>query len=255
MIDIQQFIEQFKTSIASSVKYEFTGNNALTKNLFEFLLEQTKFDFDFLLLFTPNGLILSCSSPYLKEDVSGYLITPEFFISYENKLVFSHLSEEFCIVSVAQKLSNDCLKALCNNLKCLLSITNNNKDSQYLLEFFDAIDNAICIYDSNACLLYGNKRYLDMMQIHDREGAVGMHISDITKQSGIKIQATKNGSRNLKMLDVLKSGRKLLDWEVTVESQTASNKVQFLSNNMYPARNERGDIKGLIEVSSFSRSA
>ena len=94
-----------------------------------------------------------------------------------------------------------------------------------------------------------------MMQIHDREGAVGMHISDITKQSGIKIQATKNGSRNLKMLDVLKSGRKLLDWEVTVESQTASNKVQFLSNNMYPARNERGDIKGLIEVSSFSRSA
>ena len=84
----------------------------------------------------------------------------------------------------------------------------------------------------------------------DGKEFLGMNILDITKRTGIKIQATKNGSDNLKMFDALKSGRKVRDWEVQIESQTSPGKAQFISNNMYPIRDSSGKVGGLVEIAS-----
>lgn len=104
----------------------------------------------------------------------------------------TRIPQEFKLIFSAAEETVPQLNQLHTNLKMLLNIVDSSTGhQQYLLDCFDAIDNAICIYDSNAALLYGNKRYLDIMQIHDRESAVGMNILDITRESGIKIQATR----------------------------------------------------------------
>ena len=86
------------------------------------------------------------------------------------------------------------------------------------------------------------------MHMGDGKEFLGMNILDITKRTGIKIQATKNGSDNLKMFDALKIGRKVRDWEVQIESQTSPGKAQFISNNMYPIRDSSGKVGGLVEI-------
>lgn len=251
MADMHQLIHHFKETASAGVRREITGRNALIRNLFEYLFKRVRLDYDLLLLCTKKGLILDCFSPELSDSLAGYSIDSSFFVPYQNMLSFNENSQEFKLIFSAAEETVPQLNQLHTNLKMLLNIVDSSTGhQQYLLDCFDAIDNAICIYDSNAALLYGNKRYLDIMQIHDRESAVGMNILDITRESGIKIQATKNGSSNLKMLDVLKSGNKLLDWEVKVESQTVANKAQFVSNNMYPIKNKSGGIDGIIEVSS-----
>ncbi len=251
MATIQQFMNKFKETAASGVKREITGRNALARDLFEFLFKRTRMDYQLLILCTEKGLILDVFPPELSESCAGCSIDISFFTPYQDILSFNDNSREFTIIFSAPEDTAPLVNQLHTNLKMLLSITDtNHRRQQYLLDCFDAVDNAICIYDKDASLLYGNKRYLDIMQIHDRDSAVGMNILDITKQSGIKIQATKNGSSNLKMLDVLKNGNKLLDWEVMVESQSISNKAQFVSNNMYPIKNKSGGVEGIIEVSS-----
>ena len=51
------------------------------------------------------------------------------------------------------------------------------------------------------------------------------------------------------MMDLLKNGKKILDWEVMIETETSTNKAQFVSNNMYPIKSSSGQVSGMVEVS------
>lgn len=248
---IQQIINKLTLEAKASARRKITGRNVLIKDLFEFLFKRADIEYQLLVLCTKKGLILDFFSPEASEDLTGYTISMSIFKPYQKILSFNENAEEFTLLWSAPTQFEATINHLQSGLKILLSIIDVNKSQeQYLLDCFNAIDNAICIYDKEANLLYGNKSYLDIMQIVDKDAVVGMNILDIARQSGIKIQATKNGSSNLKLLDVLKSGNKLLDWEVKVESQTSASNAQFVSNNMYPVKNKSGAVNGIIEISS-----
>lgn len=245
----QQLINTIEAEASSGIRRKVTGRNALVKNLFEFLFKRTNLNLEMLILCTRKGLILNCYSPHLNEDLAGYAISMDIFKAYQPNLLFNDSLEGFTLISATTKENIAPVNQLQTNLKMLLATFDAHKDrEQYLLDSLDAIENAICIYDKDAALLYGNKAYCDNMQIFDRESALGMNILDITKQAGIKIHAKKSGSNNLKMMDVLKSGKKTLDWEVMIESKTSPNKAQFVSNNMYPIKNTSGSIDGMVEI-------
>ncbi len=120
----------------------------------------------------------------------------------------------------------------------------------FIVDAFDSTDNAVSIYDKNACLVYGNAAYLRDMHLKDLKSLIGMNILDITKQSGIKIHSMKTDSNRPKMLDVLRTGKKMLDWEVGIAAESSSNSMQLVSYNMYPIRDFAGRVQGMIEISS-----
>ena len=120
----------------------------------------------------------------------------------------------------------------------------------FIVDAFDSTDNAVSIYDKNACLVYANAAYLKAMHLSDLKPLMGMHILDITKQSGIKIHAMKTDSTRLKMFDVLRTGKKMLDWEVGITAESSSNSMQLISYSMYPIKDFAGRVQGMIEISS-----
>ena len=123
----------------------------------------------------------------------------------------------------------------------------------FIVDAFDAADNAVSIYDKNACLVYGNSAYLKAMHLSDLKPLIGMNILDITKQSGIKIHSMKTDSNRPKMLDVLRTGKKMLDWEVGITAESSSNSMQLGSYSMYPIKDFAGRVQGMIEISSIQQ--
>lgn len=246
---IQHLLSDIKKISMQSNKRIITGRNSLIRDLFEFVLKRSPLNYQLLLLFTKNGLILDCFLPKMESEISGYSINIDLLNVYRDHLFVSNNSDNYQLIAVVADDDVSQVNQLLSSLKMLLSICDLNSDNEnYLLDCFNFVENAICIYDQDAYLLYANNAYYKNMQIFDKKTAIGMNILDITKQSGIKIQSTKNGSSNLKMMDLLKNGKKILDWEVRIESQTSSNKAQFISNNMYPIKNRSNEIKGMIEV-------
>lgn len=246
---MHEIINRIKKMAEAGIKRQITGRNALVKDLFDYLFCRIELNHQLLMLCTRKGLILTCLSPKLGADLSGYSVTREFMSSHQEGLSFNSSLEEYILISAVSAAEEPLVNQLQANLKMLLAIFDANKGrEQYLLECLDCTESAICIYDKDAYLLYGNKSYLDNMQIFDREAVIGMNVLDITKQSGIKIRASKNGSNNLKMLDVLRNGNRILDWEVMIESETSPNKARFVSNNMYPVKNKSGKVDGMIEI-------
>ena len=242
-------IQQIRETALTGIKRQITGRNALVKDLFEYLSKKMVPEQELLILCTGKGLILTCLTRLETEYLSGYSVPIGMFDSYRESLLFHNSLDGYVLISSGEKDGKSKVSQLQRNLKILLSIFDAGvHQEQYLLDCLDSVENAICIYDKNANLLYGNKSYLDNMHIFDKELAIGMNILDITKHSGIKIQSTKNGSNDLKMLDVLRRGNKILDWEVMIESQTSPNKAQFISNNMYPIKNKSGNVDGMIEI-------
>lgn len=123
-------------------------------------------------------------------------------------------------------------------------------DSAFLTQCLDSVDNAICIYDDETRLVYANKAYCDLMNIEDLEAMTGKTVLEIMKYSKIKIQSTQTASSRLKMMDVIKTGKKALNWEISVESEKSPSDALFIVNNLYPVKDRAGKVCSLIEIAS-----
>ena len=123
-------------------------------------------------------------------------------------------------------------------------------DNCFLTQCLDSVDNAICIYDDKTRLVYANKAYCNLMNIEDCEAMIGKTVLEIMKHSKIKIQATQTASSRLKMMDVIKTGKKALNWEISVESEQSPSDALFIVNNIYPVKDTIGKVRNLIEIAS-----
>ena len=249
MNSLETLVKSIEDDALSGSHRTLTGRDALTRNLYLYLLNRYRIVADLLILTTSKGVILDMQSAYTTLPMEGYGFDTSIIKSYLDIVDTHRNSDDYTLYYSKSTKADSQVRPVMTNLKVLLStIDNSLGQDRFLLDCLDAIDNAICIYDSEGTLMYGNKSYFANMQIHDPEMAIGKNIMDITRDAGIRIEATHTGSANLKMLDVLKSGHKTLDWEVKIESETAPNKAQFVSNNMYPIKNKSGQVIGLIEI-------
>ncbi len=252
MADFITLSKKIKDSSAVMPRRKLTGRNALAGRIAGFLTERSGLSSGFIILCTEDGLICSCTAPGHEEDLTGFTMTGE--LTAELRIEGAEMITDiggFTLLSSIPAEQRHLTGRIRSDLEGLMEIFDEDQTNErFLLSSFDSADNAICIFDSDACFLYGNKSYLRNMHMGDGKEFLGMNILDITKRTGIKIQATKNGSDNLKMFDALKSGRKVRDWEVQIESQTSPGKAQFISNNMYPIRDSSGRVGGLVEIAS-----
>ena len=141
--------------------------------------------------------MLNCISPHLTENLSGCSVGTDFLANLQRRYPLALTSAPgscrivCCAADRSAELADNCAKTSSSSLAAIDSYCGK---SQYILNCFNVLDNAICIFDSSASLLYANKRYLDIMRVQDPHSVVGMKIQDIAKQSGIKNPVDKNGS-------------------------------------------------------------
>lgn len=247
MDSVLEIIQKFQQAAGSSIHRKIVGDNLLVKEYFRFLLSSEKPSVDFLALCTLNGLILDCCGTAVTQELSGCTAVWKDFC-YPGSLILSKpVADKFLLLYAAVPSDFD-YGRFADSLSHLISISNNNRN---LLDCLDFIDNTVCIYDKEAFLLYANKSYCRHFNITDREEALGTHIDTITSKAGIRIKATKTRSDNLKMMDVLKNGKKILDWEIQINPNNIPGNVNSIINNMYPLKDKYGNIEGLIEISSM----
>ena len=252
MPDFTTLSKKIKDSSAVMPRRKLTGRSALAGRIAGFLTERSGLSSGFIMLCTGDGLICSCTAPGHEEDLTGFTMTGELTgeLRIEGAEMITNVGG-FTLLSSIPAEQRHLTGRIRSDLEGLMEIFDADQTNErFLLGSLDFADNAICIFDRDACFLYGNKSYLRNMHMGDGREFLGMNILDITKRTGIKIQATKNGSDNLKMFDALKNGRKVRDWEVQIESQTSPGGAQFISNNMYPIRDSSGRVEGLVEIAS-----
>ena len=116
------------------------------------------------------------------------------------------------------------------------------------LQCFDEIKNAVSIYDKDGRLLFANKAFCRNFRIADFNTVRGKKIIDIAIEHGLENTASGNTIGGWKMFDVLKNGETIMNWEVRLDSLGSHNMPLYISNDMYPIRNEDGEILGMIEI-------
>lgn len=183
-----------------------------------------------------DDLSLLKESLYWSDCVKGYLL-------FAGKTTESDSSFEAASMD-----------AFCDDMARLMDIyESENAEKTFILKALDFMDNPLCIFDKDAKFRYGNLGYCNVMNIRDRKAAIGTHVNELMKNNGTSIHVTKSSSDEYKMFDVLRKGRKVLDWEVTVESEANSDDTFSVSNNMYPIFSDQDEVEGILEILYFNK--
>lgn len=270
MKEHDQIFTFLKEAADSGIYRKIVGDDLPAKEFFHFLLHEIpphepdlsdeQNDLPRLLIFcTEKGLILACTGTELKTeadsypqenfpyspDYTGITINPDALCREHPSVRCKPVAGRYLLLYLPD--SAFLIDAFADSLTQLIQIS---RKSQNLMDCLDYVDNTICIYDKECFLLYANKSYCEHFNIKSREEALGMHIFNITSSAGIQIEAKKTRSNNLKMMDVLKNGRKILDWEIRINPNDAPGNANSIINNMYPYCGADGTVEGLIEISS-----
>ena len=93
--------------------------------------------------------------------------------------------------------------------------------------------------------------YIDSMFMHikDREAELGKHINDVLHTCGTRFTSIKKPHSYLKVNDVIKYGKPVIDWEVEVTSDKSPGECMIASNDMYPLFDTRNEVSGVAEIS------
>lgn len=120
---------------------------------------------------------------------------------------------------------------------------------QQLLNNLDFVNNSIMMCDRNGRITFANSTFCENFHIDSRESILGLTMQEIMELGGTHITTVETGSSELRMSEVLKTGKPVLDWAVRIESAKSGNDFQIVSNDMFPVFDANGRISGLIEIS------
>ncbi len=153
MTDIKDFIEELKTEANTHRRRKLQDRDRLFRDLFAFTARRINKEYDLIVLITENNLMLNCISPHLTENLSGCSVGTDFLANLQRRypLALTSAPEGCRIVCCAADRSAELAGQLCQDLKQLLAdIDSYCGKSQYILNCFNVLDNAICIFDSSA---------------------------------------------------------------------------------------------------------
>lgn len=228
-----------------------TGRNALVKSIFEILCKQSDLQCGLLFLCTKHGLILYFSAQDLSDNIVGHMVSLDLLhASYQGDLLFHESLKEYCIISSNKQEWIPLISDVLSNMEALLeAFDSSDRHDHCMLNYLDSLGNAISIYDKEANLLFANRSFCKDLLVDDRDAVLGMNVHDMIDHTGVLIHSMENNSSQLKMLEVLKKGEEVLDWEVRIESKANPNETKLISNDMYPVINEDGKVEGMVELS------
>ena len=122
-------------------------------------------------------------------------------------------------------------------------------DCEKLLNNLNCVNNSIMMCDKEGRITFANSTFCKNFRIDDPSKAIGLTMEGIMKLGGTQITTVETGSSELRMSEVLKTGKAVLDWSVQIESITDHDYMQIVSNDMFPTFDVKGRVNGLIEIS------
>ncbi len=123
------------------------------------------------------------------------------------------------------------------------------KGDMSLLKNLDFVNNSIMMCDKDGKITFANSTFCKNFRIYDPASVIGLSMQEIMELGGTRITTLETDSSELRMGEVLKTGRPVLDWPVRIESLADKNYLQIVSNDMFPTFDSEGKLNGLIEIS------
>lgn len=118
-----------------------------------------------------------------------------------------------------------------------------------LLKNLDFVNNSIMMCDRDGKITFANSTFCKNFCIDDPASVIGLTMQEILELGRTHITTIETDSSELRMSEVLKTGKPVLDWPVRIESYLDKNYLQIVSNDMFPTFDESGAVSGLIEIS------
>lgn len=236
---IKSFEARIKTDANDST---FKDINVIAVLLFDFLVREKGLQRESLSLYTEEGSLLSAFPKAVSEEnLSGGLKA-----SVKSGLVSG---EVFIITADENSRKLKDVEKLKESFISLLSIFyHNERLRNFIFDGLDALPNSLCVYDENLRLLYANSDFCEYIHVKDRKEQLGKYNSDILKACGTSFKSVKKSQDQLGVIDVIKHGKPIIDWEVEVTNINDSGKRLLASNDMYPMFDSKGRICGVAEI-------
>lgn len=219
----------------SSADKTFIDVNTIAKTIFEFLVREKDLQNENLALCTGDGSVLT-SFPAQGES--------------DKTFTSSASDSEFTIIADSACTRIEEIEELQSSFSAFFSIFYHNEQLRhFIFDGLDALPNSICIYDENLRLLYANSDFCSYLHIKDRDVDLGRPINDILKDRGVQFTSVKKPHDYLKVNDVIRYGKPVIDWEVEVTSLDDPSGYMIASNDMYPMLDSKGAVSGVAEIS------
>ena len=122
-------------------------------------------------------------------------------------------------------------------------------DYRKLLENLNYVNNSIMMCDEKGRITYANSTFCKNFRIDDQASIIGLTMEEIMELGRTHITTVETDSSELRMNEVLRTGKAVLDWAVRIESYTDKKYMQIVSNDMFPTFDDAGKVSGLIEIS------
>lgn len=213
----------------------FKDVNTIAKMIFDFLVREKDLQNENLALCTGDGSVLT-SFPAQGEG--------------DKTFTTSASDSEFTIIADSACTRTEEIEDLQNSFSKFFSIFySNERLRNFIFDGLDALPNSICIYDENLRLLYANSDFCSYLHIKDRDVDLGRPINDILKDRGVQFTSVKKPHDYLKVNDVIRYGKPVIDWEVEVTSLDDPSGYMIASNDMYPMLDSKGAVSGVAEIS------
>lgn len=211
--------------------------NMIAKKLFEFLCVERGLTTEKIALCTHEGFVLSSFPAQSIQNTVHEQMDSE-GKEADFVIIASTKSERLSEIDDLQRQFSDFLSIFCHN----------EQVRDYIFRGLDSLPVSICIYDKNTRLVYANADFCDYVQIKEREAVYGMRLDDMLKETGVKISSIKKPHDQLKVKDVLKYGKPIVNWEVEVIYTKASKENILATNDMYPIFDKEGQVNGVVEI-------
>lgn len=211
--------------------------NMIAKKLFEFLCVERGLTTEKIAICTDEGFVLSS---FPTQSIQNTVYEQMDFEGKEADFVIiaSSKSERLSEIDDLRRQFSDFISIFCHN----------EQVRDYIFRGLDSLPVSICIYDKNTRLVYANADFCDYVQIKEREAVYGMRLDDMLKEMGVKISSIKKPHGQLKVKDVLKYGKPIINWEVEVIYTKASKENILATNDMYPIFDKEGQVNGVVEI-------
>lgn len=226
----------FDVKIHRDEQVTFYDIDTIARRIFDFLVYEKNLQNESLVLVSPSGLVLS-SFPRIDASKQSFTFDPR---------------DSFAIVSPSARERQKDIENLVDDFSNLFSIFYHNEHlREFIFNGLDALPNSICVYDKDLRLLYANSDFCNYIRIKNRGSEIGKNIYDILDNCGTKFLSIRKPHDQLRVQDVIKYGKPVIDWEVEVVNvnDPSSKESLMASNDMYPIINDNGHVEGVSEIS------
>ena len=228
------------------VNKKFVNIHAVAKLIFDFLVYEKGLQNEYIILYSGAGTVLS-AFPAESDKKSTF---PDSFSSTADFNTESSLEDEWTIITDSSGARLKEIEKLQQNFTFFFSIYYCNEQVRnFIFEGLDALPNSIFIYDKDVRLLYANSDACNYIHVKDRDKDLGRPIDDILQDAGVKFTSVKKPHDILKVNDVIKYGKPVIDWEVEVTNVNDPDEYLIASNDMYPLFDSHGQVSGVAEIS------